>query len=72
MHMAKYTGYIAHIYDGKENDLPGLAAAKGEHFKQKFPGADYELVDGDPAGACSAVFGSDKKICGQLEDWINS
>lgn len=68
--MAEYTGYLAHIFD--DNDLPGVGESKGNLFKQTFPGADYELVDGDPAGLCSAVFGSDKKICAKLEDWINS
>ena len=65
----KYSGYIAYIYKA---DDPASAAGKGENMKQSFPGADYELVDGDPCGQCSDVAGDDEKIGDQIKDWINS
>jgi len=65
----KYSGYTAHIYMHEE--APS-AAAKGEAMKANFPGADYDLVKGDPCGQCCAVDGKDRKTKDQILDWINS
>ena len=68
MNAKKYSGYTALIYKA---DDPPSGAAKGEDMKTHFPGADYELVDGDPCGQCSHVDGTDAKICTQIQEWIN-
>src|SRR5687767_3751563 len=69
--MAKqaYSGYTAKIFEA--DDGPS-AAAKGENMKAQFPGADYELVKGDPCGTCSHVEGGDAKIRERIKNWINS
>lgn len=69
MSLQKYSSYTAQIY--KADDAPS-AAAKGEAMKAAFPGADYEVVAGDPCGQCSYVDGPDAKIRGQIQEWINS
>jgi hypothetical protein len=69
-HMAKeYSGYHAYIHEG--DDAPS-ATAVGENMKRRFPGADYELVRGDPWGQCSHVDGTDPKIAAAIADWICS
>lgn len=69
MSTQQYSGYTAQIYEA--DDAPS-AAAKGEAMKEAFPGADYEVVDGDPCGQCSHVDGPNAKIRGQIQEWINS
>jgi hypothetical protein len=69
MSTKKYANYTAQIY--QDDDIPS-AAAKGEAMKAAFPGADYELLDGDPCGQCSTVGGRDAKIRAQIKQWINS
>ena len=64
-----YAKYTAQIYQA---DDALSAAAKGEAMKAAFPGADYELLDGDPCGQCSTVGGRDAKIRAQIKQWINS
>lgn len=65
----QYASYYAYIYEGE--DAPS-ASLKGENMKAKFPGSDYEVVDGDPCGQCSQVDGPDQKIADEIKDWINS
>jgi len=67
--MQEYSGYDAQIYEG--DDAPS-ASAVGENMKKQFPGADYELIAGDPWGQCSHVDGPDEKIAGTIKVWINS
>ena len=64
-----YTNYTAQIY--KADDAPS-ASAKGKAMKAAFPGADYELLVGDPCGQCSSVGGRDPMIRKQIKEWINS
>gem|GEM_PF-2531476 len=65
----KYSGYLAIIYAG--DDAP-YASAKGEDFKNRFPGADYEVVTGSPCRQCQAVSGYDEQIKQEMMLWINS
>lgn len=69
MALQKYSGYIAYIH--KADDSPS-SAKKGEQMKEEFPGADYELVEGDPCGQCSDVAGPDEKTGDAIKDWINA
>jgi hypothetical protein len=64
----KYSGYHAFIYEG--DDAPS-AAAIGEKMKQKFHGADYELIEGDPWGQCDHVEGEDEAISASIAKWIS-
>lgn len=59
---------MAQIY--QSDDAPS-AAAMGEDMKAAFPGADYELVAGEPCRQCPSVAGRDHKIGKQIQEWIN-
>jgi hypothetical protein len=53
-------------------DESSYAAAMGEDMKTHFPGADYELIDGNPCRQCQDVIGGrDMKIRKQIKEWIN-
>ena len=69
MNKQKYSGYTVGIFKA---DDESSASAKGEDIKVQFPGADYELVDGNPCRQSAFVRGMDKKIKNQIEDWVNS
>ncbi len=65
----KYSSYSAYIQSGE--DAPS-AMRLGDEMKLQFPGADYELVEGDPYGVCNQVVGPDLRICSSIQEWINA
>jgi hypothetical protein len=65
----KYSSYYAYIYRG--DDGPS-ACLKGDEMKRKFPGCDFEVIEGTPCGQSSEVTGPDEKIADSIKNWINS
>lgn len=63
----KYSNYYAYIFEGE--DAPS-AEQKGEDMKEKFPGSDFEVIQGTPCRVCSKVEGPDKKVALAIQDWI--
>lgn len=69
MSNAAYSDYTAHIHEGAE---AAAAHAKGERLKGAFPGANYDLVAGDPPAKCTDVTGPDPEKVKQIRIWINT